>query len=133
MSWFVDTPLTAFQRFCAKILKTGPVPFHVGFIMDGNRRYANKTQVKRKEGHNKGFEKLAECLQWCREFGIREVTVYAFSIENFKRSKEEVDTLMELAREKYKKLLEEKERLMEEGVRIRVIGKDARRSHIKIM
>jgi ditrans,polycis-polyprenyl diphosphate synthase len=47
-------------------------------------------------------------LQWCRDLDISEVTVYAFSIENFKRSKEEVDGLMELAREKFVKLLEEK-------------------------
>lgn len=54
--------------------------------------------------------------------GIKEVTVYAFSIENFKRPEEEVNTLMQLARDKFAKLLEEKERLNEKGVRIRVIG-----------
>jgi len=56
------------------------------------------------------------------EVGIQEVTVYAFSIENFKRSQEEVDTLMSLAREKFAKLLDEKEKLHEKGIRIRVIG-----------
>lgn len=58
----------------------------------------------------------------CLEVGIKEVTVYAFSIENFKRPQEEVNTLMQLARDKFAKLLEEKERLNEKGVRIRVIG-----------
>lgn len=58
----------------------------------------------------------------CLEVGIQEVTVYAFSIENFKRSQEEVDTLMGLAREKFAKLLEEKDKLKEKGVRIKVIG-----------
>lgn len=58
----------------------------------------------------------------CLELGIKEVTVYAFSIENFKRPKEEVDTLMSLAREKFAKLMEEKEKLIEKGVKIRVIG-----------
>ena len=54
------------------------------------------------------FDKLAETLQWCLQFGISEVTVYAFSIENFKRSKEEVDGLMELAKQKFQRLLDEK-------------------------
>lgn len=69
-----------------------------------------------------GFDKLAQTLQWCRELGIKEVTVYAFSIENFKRSPEEVEQLMQLAREKYQKLLDERDKLMENGVCIRVIG-----------
>ena len=51
---------------------------------------------------------LLQTLEWCLDLGIVEVTVYAFSIENFKRSKEEVDGLMELARQKFAKLLEEK-------------------------
>lgn len=51
---------------------------------------------------------LAQVLEWCFDLGIPEVTVYAFSIENFKRSKEEVDGLMELARQKFDKLMEEK-------------------------
>ena len=54
------------------------------------------------------FDKLTETLQWCLALGINEVTVYAFSIENFRRSQEEVDQLMSLAREKFKRLLEEK-------------------------
>jgi undecaprenyl diphosphate synthase len=58
----------------------------------------------------------------CLELNVKEVTVYAFSIENFKRSQEEVDTLMSLAREKFSKLMEEKEKLIEKGVKIRVIG-----------
>lgn len=95
------------------------------------------------------FEKLAETLQWCLDLGISEVTVYAFSIENFKRSQEEVDALMELSRQKFKQLLSEKlvllsenhvfvgelkawglicvwysarDKLMEHGVCIRIIG-----------
>lgn len=122
MSWIVNNPLTWFQTLCINILKCGPVPHHLAFIMDGNRRYATKTHIGKRDGHVKGFDKLAETLQWCLELGIREVTVYAFSIENFKRPLEEVETLMELAREKYKRLLEEKDQLMKDGVCIRVIG-----------
>uniref|UniRef100_A0A7R9IGT8 ditrans,polycis-polyprenyl diphosphate synthase [(2E,6E)-farnesyldiphosphate specific] n=1 Tax=Timema tahoe TaxID=61484 RepID=A0A7R9IGT8_9NEOP len=68
------------------------------------------------------FDKLAETLQWCLDLGIPEVTVYAFSIENFKRAPKEVDALMKLAREKFKRLLSEKKKIMEHGVCIRVIG-----------
>lgn len=79
-------------------------------------RYATKANVQKAEGHTKGFEKLAETLQWCRELGVQEVTVYAFSIENFKRSEQEVETLMQLAREKFQRLLDEEEKLMTEGI-----------------
>lgn len=90
--------------------------------MDGNRRFANKSKIKRHEGHVKGFEKLSETLQWCLDLGIKEVTVYAFSIENFKRSKDEVDSLMQLAREKFNRLLEERDKLNERGIKIKIIG-----------
>ena len=77
--------------------------------MDGNRRFAQKMQYSRSfQGHVLGFDKLLETLEWCLDLGITEMTVYAFSIENFKRSKEEVDGLMELAKQKVAKLLEER-------------------------
>ncbi|XP_010017930.1 PREDICTED: dehydrodolichyl diphosphate synthase isoform X4 [Nestor notabilis] len=107
MSWIREGELTIIERFCANIIKAGPMPKHVAFIMDGNRRYARKCHVERQQGHSQGFDKLAQTLRWCLNLGIREVTVYAFSIENFKRSKEEVDGLMDLARQKFSRLLEE--------------------------
>lgn len=122
MSWIRDTSLTFLQSLCVKIVKCGVVPRHVAFIMDGNRRYATRKKCEKLEGHSKGFDKLTETLQWCLELGIPEVTVYAFSIENFKRSPEEVAGLMELARIKFQRLLNEKEKLMEHGICIRVIG-----------
>ncbi|XP_043362024.1 dehydrodolichyl diphosphate synthase complex subunit DHDDS isoform X5 [Dermochelys coriacea] len=122
MSWIKEGELTIIERFCANVIKAGPMPRHVAFIMDGNRRYAQKCHVKRQQGHSEGFDKLAQTLRWCLNLDIREVTVYAFSIENFKRSKEEVDGLMELARQKFSRLLEEQENLKKHGVRIRVLG-----------
>ncbi|KAK2518691.1 Dhdds [Columba guinea] len=122
MSWIREGELTIIERFCANIIKAGPMPKHVAFIMDGNRRYAQKCHVERQQGHSQGFEKLAQTLRWCLNLGIREVTVYAFSIENFKRSKEEVDGLMDLARQKFSRLLEEQENLKKHGVCIRVLG-----------
>lgn len=123
MSWVRDSTLSWTQRLALKVIKSGKIPRHVAFIMDGNRRYANKVQLKTTtEGHVHGFDKLAEALQWCLDIGIEEVTVYAFSIENFKRSKSEVDTLMQLAREKFAKFMEEKDQLNERGICIRMIG-----------
>ncbi|XP_028837374.1 dehydrodolichyl diphosphate synthase complex subunit DHDDS isoform X1 [Denticeps clupeoides] len=122
MSWIREGELNLIERISANILKAGPMPKHVAFIMDGNRRYARKRHVERQEGHSQGFEKLAETLRWCLNLDIHEVTVYAFSIENFKRSKEEVDGLMELAKQKFVRLLEEKENLEKHGVCIRVLG-----------
>uniref|UniRef100_A0A2K5PJL1 Alkyl transferase n=1 Tax=Cebus imitator TaxID=2715852 RepID=A0A2K5PJL1_CEBIM len=122
MSWIKEGELSLWERFCANIIKAGPMPKHIAFIMDGNRRYAKKCQVERQEGHSQGFNKLAETLRWCLNLGIPEVTVYAFSIENFKRSKSEVDGLMDLARQKFSRLMEEQEKLQKHGVCIRVLG-----------
>lgn len=120
--WVRESNLLWYHRWIIKALKAGPIPQHVAFIMDGNRRFARKENIAKAEGHAKGFDKLSETLQWCQDIGIREVTVYAFSIENFKRTKEEVDTLMDLARDKFKKLLQERDKLHERGICIRMIG-----------
>ncbi|KAL1494438.1 hypothetical protein ABEB36_010037 [Hypothenemus hampei] len=122
MPWISDDSLTTFQKFCVNVLKCGPIPKHIAIIMDGNRRYARKKQMEKLEGHSRGFDKLSQCLKWCLELDVKEVTVYAFSIENFKRTKEEVDHLLQLAREKFTKLFQEQDKLMEYGVCIRVIG-----------
>lgn len=123
MSWVRDSNLSWTQRLAIRVVRAGPIPRHVAFIMDGNRRFANKAQLSTAtEGHVHGFDKLAEALQWCLDLGIEEVTVYAFSIENFKRSQAEVDTLMQLARDKFARLMEEKDRLHERGICIRIIG-----------
>uniref|UniRef100_A0A667ZL65 Alkyl transferase n=1 Tax=Myripristis murdjan TaxID=586833 RepID=A0A667ZL65_9TELE len=122
MSWIRESELSLLQKIAANILKAGPMPKHVAFIMDGNRRFARKKNVERQEGHMQGFNKLAETLCWCQHLNIREVTVYAFSIENFKRAKAEVDGLMELAKQKFTRLLEERDNLEKHSVCIRVLG-----------
>lgn len=122
MSWIREGELNLIERFTANILKAGPMPKHVAFIMDGNRRFARRQNMECLKGHMQGFNKLAETLRWCKHLDIQEVTVYAFSIENFKRTKDEVDGLMDLAREKFLKLLDERENLEKHGVCIRVLG-----------
>lgn len=123
MSWLSESNLTRLQRFAIRLLQCGPIPKHVAFIMDGNRRFATKNNLKTKtEGHVKGFDKLVEILQWCIDVGIKEVTVYAFSIENFKRSKDEVETLLQMAKVKFEKLIEDKDKLNERGICVRIVG-----------
>nr|CAB3237584.1 dehydrodolichyl diphosphate synthase-like [Phallusia mammillata] len=113
---------TWIQKCCCRFMCKGPIPRHVAFIMDGNRRFAAKKHVERIEGHTRGFDKLAEVLKWCQDLGVEEVTVFAFSAENFKRSKEEVESLMELARHKLALIMQERDQLKANGVKIRVIG-----------
>jgi len=82
----------------------------------------NTLICKKIDGHSRGFDKLTECLQWCLNMEIKEVTVFAFSIENFKRNQEEVDDLLRLAKDKFDELLEEEDKLRENGVRIKIFG-----------
>lgn len=122
MSWIREDNQSFIHRFCNNVLQCGSIPRHVAFIMDGNRRFARKRNFAHAQGHLLGFDKLSQTLEWCLDLGISRVTVYAFSIENFKRCKEEVDYLMELAREKFSQLLQEREFLDKNGVRVRVLG-----------
>ncbi|XP_014677911.1 PREDICTED: probable serine/threonine-protein kinase DDB_G0280111 [Priapulus caudatus] len=68
MSWFRDDDeqVTWLQRLCARVLRAGPIPRHIAFIMDGNRRFAVRNKMERLEGHVSGFEKLAEVFSPCR-------------------------------------------------------------------
>ncbi|GAB1606875.1 dehydrodolichyl diphosphate synthase complex subunit DHDDS-like [Argonauta hians] len=123
LSWIPKKKeLSWLQGICAQIIKTGPLPKHVAFIMDGNRRFASKNSIDQSQGHIKGFIALTEVLNWCQNLGIREVTVYAFSVDNFKRSQQEVDALMSLARERLHRLLQEKDELLKHEICIQVFG-----------
>jgi len=110
------------ERLAVNVIKVGKVPRHIAVIMDGNRRFARQAGDPVLAGHKAGFQKLAETLQWCRELGVREVTVYAFSIENFNRTEAEVSDLLSLARDKFLALLAEREKLKEAGLRVRILG-----------
>lgn len=103
-------------------LKQGPIPRHVAFEMDGNRRYARSHKIETIEGHHLGFEALARVLEICYKCGVKVVTVYAFSIENFNRPKYEVDGLMQLAKLKLEQLIQHGELLERYGASVRVLG-----------
>ncbi|KAJ1839311.1 cis-prenyltransferase [Coemansia sp. RSA 2708] len=90
--------------------------------MDGNRRYARKRQRVASSGHVSGFYRLAKVLEWCNDLGIGNVSVFAFAINNFNRTPEEVQTLMDLAESKLRELAEKSDLVQRHGVRICVIG-----------
>lgn len=96
------------------------VPQHIGIIMDGNRRWAKAHGLPSLEGHRRGYDKLKEVGEWCVSRGIKVLTVYAFSIENWSRTAREVSYLMDLF---YRALHTEIDEFMRRDIRVRVIGR----------
>ncbi len=99
--------------------------FHIGIILDGNRRFAKKLMAKPWAGHEEGAKRVEELLDWCKKLNIKQVTLYCFSLENFKRTKEEVDFLMNLFKREFERLEKDK-RIDDNKVRIRFIGQKER-------
>lgn len=95
------------------------IPKHVALIMDGNGRWAKLRGLARTFGHKKGAERIIDIVKSAKEIGIKVVTVYAFSTENWKRSKDEVDYIFNLLEDTLSK---RKEKIMENNVRIRHSG-----------
>ncbi|MEW5910257.1 MAG: isoprenyl transferase [Thermodesulfobacteriota bacterium] len=95
------------------------LPEHVALIMDGNGRWAKKRLLNRIKGHEKGADTVRAVVEASRELGIRFLTLYAFSTENWQRSKSEIEALMILLR---RFLVSEKEELVKNGIRLNAIG-----------
>jgi len=110
-----------YERRLEHQVARGPVPTHIGLILDGNRRYARGVGLALRLGHEMGADKLREVLEWCLELDVRHVTLFVFSTENFRRTSEEVDYLLDLFVRESARLLEEP-RIQSERVRVRVIG-----------
>lgn len=94
------------------------LPEHIGIIMDGNGRWAKKRGLPRNMGHKKGAEVFVDISKYCRDLGIKYLTVYAFSTENWKRPKEEVDGVMNLMRNYLKNMI----KAADEHIAVRFIG-----------
>ncbi len=95
-------------------------PVHVAIIMDGNGRWAQKRGLPRVEGHRRGALKVEKVVEWAAQEGIKYLSLYAFSTENWKRPKEEVGFLFSLFANMLSKKLD---RIMEQGVRLRFSGR----------
>ncbi|KAF8377441.1 hypothetical protein HHK36_030818 [Tetracentron sinense] len=116
--------LGSLMRKCLfSVLSVGPIPNHIAFILDGNRRYARKWKLKEGGGHRVGFLALMSLLKYCYELGVKYVTIYAFSIDNFNRKPNEVKYVMDLMQEKIEGLLKEENILRRYGVRVYFVGK----------
>jgi len=96
------------------------LPRHIAIIMDGNGRWAKKKSLNRISGHIKGVDTVREVVTACRELGVKVLTLYAFSIENWRRPKDEVTALMALLKEY---LLKEREEMIQNNIRLRAIGR----------
>lgn len=110
------------RRWLFRVLSVGPVPSHLAFILDGNRRYARKWKLGEGMGHRAGFLSLMTLMKYCYELGIKYVTIYAFSIDNFKRKPDEVQYVMDLMLEKIEGLLKEQSIVNQYGVRVEFVG-----------
>ncbi|MCR5322848.1 MAG: isoprenyl transferase [Lachnospiraceae bacterium] len=95
------------------------IPHHVAIILDGNGRWAKKRLLPRKTGHSAGARTVEDCCEWAWDLGIKYLTVYAFSTENWTRSDDEVKYLMNLLRDYMKNCLA---RSRKNNMRVRVIG-----------
>ena len=97
------------------------VPDHVAVIQDGNRRYARERGDDAPDGHRAGADTTERVLDWCADLGVSELTLYAFSTENFERPDEELEPLFDLLEHKLREFADA-DRVHEQGVRVRAIG-----------
>ncbi|KAJ7090386.1 Decaprenyl diphosphate synthase-like protein [Mycena belliarum] len=123
LRWIQTKVAQRAERLLLRILAVGPIPQHVAFVMDGNRRYARMNQKAIAQGHSDGFVALRRVLEACLRLEIRCVSAYAFAMDNFRRSPQEVDDLMHLAHDKLMEMSQHGQILEEYGVRLNVLGK----------
>ena len=95
------------------------IPHHLGIILDGNRRWAKEKGLTPFEGHKKGLEKVKKVIAWSKDRGIKVLTLFVFSTENWKRPKKEVNFLMKLAQIALTKNLK---KFYKQGVKFKIIG-----------
>lgn len=98
---------------------TTKLPSHIAIIMDGNGRWAKKKLLSRIKGHEKGIDAVRAVVEACREIGIKYLTLYAFSAENWRRPSSEVNALMKLLKNY---LLKERDNLIKNEIQLRAIG-----------
>jgi tritrans,polycis-undecaprenyl-diphosphate synthase [geranylgeranyl-diphosphate specific] len=115
-----------YERWLWYQIKNGQRPEHIAIILDGNRRWANEKEkspwLTDKWGHKQGADTVEQLLDWCSMLDVKYVTLYSFSTENFSRQSEEVAKIMQIAEERFKKLLVD-ERVHKNKVHVKVIGR----------
>ncbi|HAL55843.1 MAG TPA: di-trans,poly-cis-decaprenylcistransferase [Bacteroidetes bacterium] len=107
------------KKLQEKLIASGAIPRHIAIIMDGNGRWAQKRGLPRIAGHHEGVNSVRDMVEVCGQLGIKYLTLYAFSTENWKRPEDEVSFLMRLL---LKALRDEKDRLHQNEVQLKAIG-----------
>lgn len=98
------------------------IPNHLGIILDGNRRWAKEKGLPVFEGHKKGLETIKKTIEWCKEKGVKTLTLFVFSTENWKRPKKEVNYLMKMA----EKMESHFDKASKQGIKVKIIGERSR-------
>ncbi len=111
-----------YEMMLEKKVRSGKIPEHIAIIMDGNRRYAKRRGLPAYMGHFFGSKKAEKVLEWCRDMGVKVVTLYAFSTENFRRSDEERKKIFDLFKKEIRRLLNDPRTHMDR-MHVRVVGR----------
>ncbi|MBW2976040.1 di-trans,poly-cis-decaprenylcistransferase [Candidatus Woesearchaeota archaeon] len=104
-------------------MEQGKNPEHIAVILDGNRRYARKKGLNPWDGHRLGADKVKDILQWCRDLGIKELTLYTFSVDNFNRPEQEKNAIFAVFKKGIEGLNKNYKKLNEYGVQVNFIGR----------
>lgn len=107
------------ERLQLDLKNSGEIPVHIAIIMDGNGRWARKKGLPRAAGHKRGVDTVRDVVEACAQLGVKYLTLYTFSTENWKRPKDEVSTLMRLL---LKSLKDRTDELMENDIKLTTIG-----------
>ena len=122
--WYEHIPILYrwYEHSMKREIAKGSIPQHVAIIMDGNRRYARRIgEASVEKGHALGARTTEKVIQWCRQLGVRQLTLYSFSTENFQRAETEKQAIWDLGK-RYMKQLRESPETHEDGLRITCIG-----------
>jgi tritrans,polycis-undecaprenyl-diphosphate synthase [geranylgeranyl-diphosphate specific] len=112
----------AYEKWLWQQVKNDTPPEHIALILDGNRRWASQKEINPWLGHQKGADTVEQLLEWCLKVNVKYITLYAFSTENFARNSKEVEQIMNIAAERFLKLLTD-DRVHKNKVQVRVLGR----------
>ena len=111
-----------YEKWLNRQVRKQPIPEHLGIILDGNRRWAIARSGIVYEGHRYGARTSERFLEWCLDLDIKTITLYVFSMENFNRPKQEVETILDIVEEEARRLLKD-QRLHQNQVRVKALGR----------
>lgn len=111
-----------YEKWLWHQVKSGTKPEHIAIILDGNRRWASGKALNPWFGHEKGAEKVEQLLDWCLKMDVKSMTLYAFSTENFRRTRNEVEEIMRIVKEELQKIITD-ERIHNNKIHVKVIGR----------